>query len=76
MAAFRDAAGSISTPFYIILVFWLVVVFASFGLSAPRNAGLSIASAIFVIIDLDRPFDGVFAASSQPLRDALTRLSR
>jgi hypothetical protein len=82
---FEDTGGSISPPFYIILVFWLVVVFASFGLSAPRNllsytaivlAGVSIASAIFVIVDLDRPFDGVFVVSGQPLRDALTQLSR
>src|SRR6516165_1009086 len=81
----EDSGGSISTPFYVILAFWLVVVFASFGLSAPRNllsyatvtlGALAIASAIYVIVDLDRPFDGIFRVSSQPLRDALGELGR
>ena len=79
----EEAHGSISVPFYAVLVFWLVVVFASFGLSAPRNliafitlglGAVSIASAIFVILDLDAPFGGLFSASSQPLRDALMHL--
>jgi hypothetical protein len=81
----EDSGRSISTPFYVILVFWLAVVFTSFGLSAPRNllsyatvalGGLAIASAIYVIMDLDRPFDGIFSVSSQPLRDALTELGQ
>ena len=81
----EDSGGSLSTPFYLILVFWLAVVFASFGLSAPRNlpsyatitlGGGAIASAIYVIVDLDRPFGGIFAVSSQPLHDALTQLGR
>jgi hypothetical protein len=72
-------------PFYLVLVFWLAVAFASFGLSAPRNmiafvmlglGAVSIASAIFVIVDLDTPFTGLFSVSSQPLRHALAHLSR
>ena len=72
-------------PFYLVLAFWLVIVFASFGLSAPRNAlsyasivlaALSIASVIFVILDLDTPFRGIFMVSSQPMREALAQLSR
>jgi hypothetical protein len=38
-------------------------------------AALSISSAIFVILDLDHPFGGIFTVSSQPLRHALTHLS-
>jgi hypothetical protein len=81
----EDSGSSISTPFYIILVFWLAIVLASFGLSAPRNllsyttialGALSIASAIYVIVDLDRPFEGIFTMSSQPLRDALSQLGQ
>jgi hypothetical protein len=80
-----DAYTSISMPFYLVLAFWLSLVFASFGLSAPRNmlsfvmlalGAVSIASAIFVILDLDTPFTGLFGISSQPLRHALTHLSR
>jgi hypothetical protein len=81
----EEAHSSISIPFYFVLVFWLVVVFACFGLSTPRNAlsyitivlgALSIASAIFVILDLDTPFDGILAVSSQPMRDALAHMNR
>jgi Protein of unknown function (DUF4239) len=54
-------------------------------LSAPRNllsyltillGALSIASVVFVILDLDTPFSGVFMVSSQPMRDALTEMTR
>jgi hypothetical protein len=81
----EEAQGSISMPFYVVMVFWLVVVFASFGLSAPRNllvfvmlglSALSIASAVFVILDLDAPFTGIFSVSSEPLREAFDHLSR
>ena len=55
------------------------------GLNAPRNllsyatvalGALAIASAIYVIMDLDQPFDGIFSVSSQPLRDALIELDQ
>jgi hypothetical protein len=81
----EEAHSSISPPFYLVLSFWLVIVFASFGLSAPRNAvslitialgALSIASVMFVILDMDASLGGVFAVSSRPLRDALAQLSR
>lgn len=81
----EEAHGSISSPFYLVLTFWLMIIFASFGLSAPKNilagitivlGALSIASVIFVILDLDTPFSGLFAVSSKPLREALTQLSR
>jgi hypothetical protein len=81
----EETGTSISAPFYVVLVFWLAIVFASFGLTAPRNAlsfaaiglgGVSIASAIFVILELDTPFTGLFMVSSQPLRDALAHLSQ
>jgi hypothetical protein len=81
----EEAHSSISVPFYIVLTLWLAIVFASFGLSAPRNSlsyitillgALSIASVIYVILDLDTPFTGLFMVSSQPMRDALAELSR
>ena len=80
----EEARSSISTPFFVVLIFWLAVVFGAFGLNAPHNllsyvmialAALSISSAIFVILDLDTPFGGVFTVSSEPLRHALMHLS-
>ena len=78
-----EAGSSISNPFYMVLVFWLVIVFASFGLSAPRSmlslvtiglGALSIGSVLFVILDLDTPFSGLFVVSSAPMRAALAHL--
>jgi hypothetical protein len=80
-----ESRGSISSPFDRILVFWLTVIFLCFGLIAPRNAlslvtvtlgALSIASAVFVILDLDTPFSGSILVPSQPMRDALVYLNR
>jgi hypothetical protein len=81
----EEAHSSISPPFLIVLAVWLGIVFASFGLSAPRNllsyvtiflGALSIASVIYVILDLDAPFSGTFMVASQPMRDALAEMNR
>jgi len=75
--------GSISSPFFVVLVFWLVVIFLCFGLSAPFNhlsftvtalSALALASALFVIIDLYTPYTGIFTVSSVPLRQALAEM--
>jgi len=77
--------GSIPTPFLVALVFWLAVIFFSFGLFAPRHAtiyavifacALSVSSAIFLILELDRPFEGLLAISEAPLRNAIAELNR
>ncbi len=77
--------NSIPTPFLVALVFWLAVIFASIGLFAPRHAtvyavifasALSVSSAIFLILQLDRPFEGLMAMSDAPLREAIAELNR
>jgi hypothetical protein len=70
----------IPTPFLAILVFWLVIIFASFSLFSPLNTtvficlslfALSASCAIFLILELSQPFTGLMMISSAPLRDAL-----
>ncbi len=77
--------GSISAPFYWVLVFWLAIVFASFGLRAPPNAlnvivivmcAVCVSSAIFVIHDLDVPYGGLFGVPSDSMRHALADMMR
>ena len=77
--------GSIPMPFLVVVVFWLAIIFASFGLYAPLNTtvvatlfvcALSISGAIFLILELDRPFEGVIQISSAPLQAALGSLGR
>lgn len=79
-------AGS-TTPmiFLMVLVFWLSVLFASFGILAPRNAtvlaavflcALSVAGSIFLILAMDRPLEGLLKVSSAPMRYALSQLGQ
>lgn len=77
---FVESDSLIPTPFLAILGFWLVIIFASFSLFSPLNAtvftclslfALSAACAIFLILELSRPFTGLLTISSAPLRNAL-----
>lgn len=72
-------------PFSIVLTAWLVVIFLSFGLFAPRHAtgigtllicSASVAAAIFLIAELDHPYQGMIKVSPQPLQFAHSQLGR
>jgi hypothetical protein len=85
MLLFAQSGSSISTPFLVVVVFWLTIIFLSFGLHAPPNAtvitalflcALSASGAIFLILELDRPFSGVIQISSAPLVNSLAQLGR
>jgi hypothetical protein len=80
---FAQRGSSIPVPFLVVLVFWLTILFTSFSLFSPPNptvivtllvCALSVSGAIFLVLELDRPFGGLIQISSAPLRDALTRL--
>lgn len=77
--------GSISTPFLVVLVFWLAIIFAGFGLVTANNptvvaalfvCALSVSGSIFLIEEMDRPLDGLMKVSSAPLRNALAHLGQ
>ncbi|TMA79949.1 MAG: hypothetical protein E6J56_22230 [Deltaproteobacteria bacterium] len=79
------AADSIPMPFLVVLVFWITVIFASFGLFAPPNGtvvsvlfvcALSIAASIVLIVEMGRPFEGILKISSAPLRYTLSHLGQ
>jgi len=82
---FEQRGSSISTVLLAVVVFWLSCIFASFGLFAPSNAtvtatlfvsALSVSCAIFLVLEMDRPFEGMLQISSAPLRDALAHLGQ
>jgi hypothetical protein len=79
------SGGTVPFPFLVVVISWLTVTFASFGLYAPRNAtvvavlcvaAISVAAAVFLILELDGPFDGVIKVSSGPLQYALAHLNQ
>jgi hypothetical protein len=80
---FEQTETSISVAMLIVLISWLAIIFMSAGLFAPGNAtvivalmlaALSVAGAIFLILELDMPFDGVIQISQRPMRNALIHL--
>jgi hypothetical protein len=81
---FADVDTPIQSPFLLILVFWLTVIFISYSLVVEPGPvlavalvilALSIASALFLVADLSRPFAGLMQISNQHLRDAMGPLN-
>lgn len=71
--------------FIVVLIFWLTGLFISFGLFAPSNGvvmtvllicALSVSSAIFLILEMNRPLDGFIKASNAPLRKAVELIGK
>jgi len=82
---FEQSGRSIPMPFLVLLIFWVTVIFLSFGLFAPHNAtvvatlflcALSVSGAIFLIMELDQPFTGVVQISSAPLRNVINNIGK
>jgi hypothetical protein len=82
---YEQTTLSVSKPLIVFLVFWLSMIFLSFGLYAPPNgivtvalfvAGLSVSGAIFLILDMYKPYRGLVEISSAPLRVALSHLGQ
>lgn len=77
--------SSVPAAFLIVLVFWLTIIFVSFGLFAPRNTtilltlfvcAVSVSGAIYLILQLHRPWEGLIQLPSAPLRNAVMLLGR
>ena len=75
-----DGVDPVTVVVLLVVLFWLCLLFISFGLFAPTNAtvtvvlflcAVAVAGAIQTILDLSRPFEGVVRVSVEPLRHAL-----
>jgi hypothetical protein len=80
---FTQSDNAIPVPFFIVLTFWLVVIFASFSVFAEPSPiviasilvfALSVSSALFLIVDLSQPFDGLMQISNHHLRMVLSKI--
>ncbi|HSL78129.1 MAG TPA: hypothetical protein VK877_00585 [Pseudolabrys sp.] len=83
LALFTQSHESIPAPFLTILIFWLTVIFASFGLFVRlvpivvvtfAVGALSVSGALFLILEMDQPFAGLFQISTETLSNALAPL--
>ncbi|HEV7398525.1 MAG TPA: hypothetical protein VGN86_18575 [Pyrinomonadaceae bacterium] len=77
--------GTISIPLLVIMVFWLSVIFAAWGVFSPRNlvvvvallaASISVAGATFLILEMDTPLTGWIRVSSVPIQKAISHLGQ
>jgi hypothetical protein len=82
---YEQSASPIPLTVLIVLVWWLTIIFISFGLFAPRNgtviaslfvSALSVSSAILLMLEMYKPFKGLIQISSAPLYTALAHLGQ
>jgi hypothetical protein len=76
---------TLPSVFLIVLLFWLTMLFISFGLLAPHNTtiiavllvcALSVSGAILLILEMNNPLNGIIKVSSAPLLGALNHLGK
>jgi hypothetical protein len=81
----EQAQGALPMTFLVVLLFWVTMLHISFGLFAARNAtvitvllisALSVSAAIFIILEMNHPLQGMIKVSSAPLRKALEHLGK
>lgn len=82
---YEQRVNSVSRPLLIALIFWLRVLFISFGLFAPRNptvffvlfvSALSVSAANLLISGMYTPYEGLIRLSDSPLRNARAQLGQ
>jgi hypothetical protein len=75
--------NSISKPMLMVLIYWIAIIFVSFSMLAPSNriatvalliSAFSVSSAVFLVLELDRPFGGLVRISNEPLLHAIEQL--
>jgi hypothetical protein len=82
--AMASTEASVPLPFLVVLLFWITVTFAAFGMFAPNSTAIavlfvcavSIGGALFLVLEMDGPFDGLLRVSPDPLRFAYAHLNR
>jgi hypothetical protein len=75
--------GTIPTPFFAVLLFWMAMLMLGFGLFSPKHltatagllvCALCLSGALVVLIELDRPLSGLIRLNPVPMRNAISHL--
>jgi hypothetical protein len=83
--AIRQTGSTMTVPLLVLVIFWLTLIAFAMNVFAPRNgtinalnvlSAISAASAIFLILEMDRPFGGLIRVSVAPVHEVLLQLSR
>jgi hypothetical protein len=82
---YERGGSAVSRPLVVVVVFWLTMIFVGFGLLSHANAitraallvsALAVSGAIFLILEMDRPFSGFIRISDAPIEEALSHMGR
>jgi len=82
---FEQKSSSVPMPLLAMLVFWLTLLFTSFGLFVRPNvmlvcsllvSALAVSGAIFLILEMYQPYGGLIHVSDAPLLAALAQLGQ
>ena len=85
MLIFAQASNSLSLPFLMVLVSWVTFLFVGYGVFARLNStivtallvgALSVTGAIFLIIELNRPYTGVLRIPDALMRNAIAMMGQ
>jgi hypothetical protein len=85
LLVFEQKQAPVPKLLLVMLVFWLIAIFFSFGLFAPPNftvlaslfvSAAAVSGAIFLILEMYSPYSGIIQVSDAPLRAALAQLGR
>ena len=81
----EQAQSQLPLPLLLILIFWLTLLFVSFGLFAPPHGtavtvlgvgACAVSAAVFLVLELNHPLDGLVKVSNAPLRHAVQHLGQ
>ena len=85
MLMVQQVGNQIAWPFLVVLVFWVAMLFLGFGLFARCNVtvtvalaigALCVASGIFLMLELNQPYDGLLRISDAPIRAVIARMGQ
>ncbi|HEY1863748.1 MAG TPA: hypothetical protein VGG77_08690 [Roseiarcus sp.] len=77
--------SAVSYPLILIVVGWATILFCGFGLMSKGHVmslvcvivgAISVASAVYMILDLSSPYSGLFRASPEPLEQVLAVMGK
>ncbi len=81
----KSEQNAVPLPLLVVVVSWLAVIFASFGLFVSPNStvvvvlalgAIAVSSAVFIILEMYKPFSGILRISPIPILDALSEMGR
>jgi hypothetical protein len=82
---YEQLSSTISVPLLVLLVLWFSTIFMGFGVLSTRNAttlvamalcAVSITAAVYLMLEMYAPFQGLLQISNAPIKAAFAQLGK